>query len=223
VGLEEGLLPHGRLDRAAQRAVPAGLQWLAPCRPRDPDDPVSRAWAARLACGAGCADLGKRHQLGLSIFLVLWGMRHSTKLNVFLGVPNLGEEFFPEHLQFLKSFFGHRPMNLLFRLSITVSMVIEMLLVPRAGADDASPFTATAYTFTATMRALAVLEHWFLVIPLPATAPWKWSLRSQEEPAGPKAAMVFQSYPYPEIRLGLLAIPEHQPGLSFIPGGVDEL
>ena len=29
----------------------------------------------------------------------------SAKLNVFLGVPNLNEEFLPEHLRYLQSFF----------------------------------------------------------------------------------------------------------------------
>lgn len=121
---------------------------------------------------------GAANQLGLWIFLILWGMRQSAKLNLFLGVPNLSESFLPEHLGFLKSFLRRRSMNLLFPASITGAMIIVVILVQRAGADDA--FTATCYTFAATMMALAILEHWFLVLPLPATALWKWSLRSHE-------------------------------------------
>lgn len=54
-----------------------------------------------------------------------------------------------------------------------------MRLAQRAGANDASRFTATAGTFIAT--ALALFRHWFPMIPLPATAPRKSDLRSQEE------------------------------------------
>ena len=121
---------------------------------------------------------GAPNQLGLWIFLTLWGMRQSAKLNLFLGVPNLSESFLPEHLGFLKSFLRRQPMNLLFPVSITGSMIIVVILVQRAAVPDA--FTATCYTFAATMMALAILEHWFLVLPLPSTALWKWSLRSHE-------------------------------------------
>ena len=32
-------------------------------------------------------------------------MRQSAKLNVFLGVRNLSEEFLPQHLHYLQSYF----------------------------------------------------------------------------------------------------------------------
>ncbi|MGI3777705.1 MAG: putative photosynthetic complex assembly protein PuhE, partial [Janthinobacterium lividum] len=44
------------------------------------------------------------NQVGMWTFMVLWWMHQSAKLNVFLGVRNLNEEFLPEHLQFLRSF-----------------------------------------------------------------------------------------------------------------------
>jgi hypothetical protein len=33
------------------------------------------------------------------------------------------------------------------------------------------------------MLGAAILEHWLLVLPLPATALWKWAMRSPETPA----------------------------------------
>ena len=33
------------------------------------------------------------------------------------------------------------------------------------------------------MLILAIVEHWFLVLPLPAAALWKWSLESHIKPA----------------------------------------
>ena len=36
-----------------------------------------------------------------------------------------------------------------------------------------------AGTFVGTLLTLAILEHWFLVLPLPADALWSWGLRSR--------------------------------------------
>ncbi len=126
---------------------------------------------------------GAPNQVGTWLFVTLWVMRLSAKLNVFLGVPNLSEEFLPEHLAFLKGFLTRKPMNLFFPLSVTSATIVAVLLVQRAGAAEASLFDQTAYTFTAAMLILAIVEHWFLVLPLPATALWKWSLGSHGKPA----------------------------------------
>ncbi|MCF1502627.1 putative photosynthetic complex assembly protein PuhE [Afifella sp. H1R] len=123
---------------------------------------------------------GGPNQLGTGIFFLLWGMRASAKLNLFLGVRNLSEQFLPDSLAYLKSFMVKKSMNPLFPISITVATVITVLFAQRAIADVASPFEATAYTFLATLMALAVLEHWFMVLPLPAEALWKWGLRTHE-------------------------------------------
>ena len=125
---------------------------------------------------------GRANQIGAWTFMVLWWMHQSARLNVFLGVRNLNEEFIPEHLAFLKSFFRKAPMNLLFPVSVSVSTVVAALLFRHAVAADADAATATGYTFVATIMTLAILEHWFLVLPLPAAALWRWSLQSHRPP-----------------------------------------
>ncbi len=122
-----------------------------------------------------------RNQVGTWTFMVLWWMHQSAKLNVFLGVRNLNEEFLPEHLRFLRSFLTKKSMNLLFPVSITVSTVILVRLVQAATAAGASRFDAAGFCFLATLMALAILEHWLLMLPLPAAALWGWSLRSRRE------------------------------------------
>jgi putative photosynthetic complex assembly protein 2 len=119
------------------------------------------------------------NQIGCWTFIVLWWMHQSAKLNVFLGVPNLNEEFFPEHMQYLRRFLTKKPMNLLFPLSVTVSTVIAVLLAQQALGADASDFDRSGFTFLATLMGLAILEHWFLVVPLPAAALWHWGLKSR--------------------------------------------
>ncbi|MBK1670840.1 hypothetical protein CKO28_22745 [Rhodovibrio sodomensis] len=126
---------------------------------------------------------GDPNQIGLWTFVVLWWMHQSAKLNVFLGVRNVTEEFVPEHLTFLRSFLTKRSsMNLLFPVSVTVSTVVCVYLVDAAIAPGASTFEAAGYSFLATLMALAILEHWFLMLPLPAQKLWGWGLKSR--PAG---------------------------------------
>ena len=110
-------------------------------------------------------------------FCILWAMRLSAKLNLFLGVPNLGEKFLPAHLQYLRGFFKKRSMNFLFPISISASTVALVLIVQcYRAADDA--FHATGYALVSSLLALAVLEHWFMVLPLPSEKLWRWAMRS---------------------------------------------
>ncbi len=123
------------------------------------------------------------NQVGLWTFMILWGMRQSAKLNVFLGVRNLNEEFLPPHLAFLKSFLTCKPMNLLFPVSITGATILAVVLVQRAAAPGLDAFSATGLTFLATMTILALLEHWFLVLPVPFARLWDWGLGSRRSNA----------------------------------------
>jgi putative photosynthetic complex assembly protein 2 len=131
------------------------------------------------AVGLVALTWGAPNQFGALTFIVLWLARISSKLNVYFGVPNLTEEFLPKHLVYLKSYFRHRPMNLFFPFAVTAATVVTVELID-AAADAGSPFDVVGYTLLATLMALAVLEHWFLVLPLPAASLWNWGLSSRE-------------------------------------------
>jgi putative photosynthetic complex assembly protein 2 len=122
---------------------------------------------------------GAPNTIALWTFVILWLMRLSAKINVYLGVPNLTEEFLPPHLTYLKTYFRRRPMNLFFPVTVTVSTVVTGLLVAAALHPTLGAPTATGLTFLATLMALAVLEHWFLVLPIPAAAMWAWGMSSR--------------------------------------------
>ena len=126
------------------------------------------------------ATWGGPNQTGMWTFLILWVMRQSAKLNVFLGVRNLNEGFLPTHLKYLQTYFTRRPMNRLFPVSVIASTVVAALIWREAGAVGVDSFDAASLTFAATLLTLAVLEHWFLVLPLPSEALWNWGLRSRE-------------------------------------------
>jgi putative photosynthetic complex assembly protein 2 len=125
------------------------------------------------------------NQVATWTYAILWGMRVSAKLNLFLGVRNVSERFLPPHLRYLGSFFRQRPMNALLPVSVTVGLVLSVILVQRAAQAGVSEFDATATTFLAAMMVLGVVEHWALVIPVPFEELWNWYLRTREAP--PKA------------------------------------
>ena len=121
---------------------------------------------------------GGVNQVGVWTYMILWGMRLSAKLNVFLGVRNLNEEFLPAHLAFLQSYLTRKWMNPLFPVSVLASTILAGVLVQRAAAPGADAFTTASYALLATMTVLALVEHWFLVLPLPFAQLWRWGMRS---------------------------------------------
>jgi putative photosynthetic complex assembly protein 2 len=51
---------------------------------------------------------GQPSHVALCTFAVLWCMRFSAKLNLFFGVPEVGEQYLPRHLAYLGSYFRKR-------------------------------------------------------------------------------------------------------------------
>ena len=123
------------------------------------------------------------NQIGLLTYGILWLMRLSAKLNLYLGVRNTGERLLPAHLRYMSSYFAHRPMNLLFPFSITLGTILSAWLFHKAFAAVADAHQATGFMLVAILASLAVIEHWFLMLPLPLEALWGWGLRDQEAPA----------------------------------------
>jgi putative photosynthetic complex assembly protein 2 len=137
---------------------------------------IATAGAVALATGTG------ENHVGLWTFAILWWMRWSAKLNLFLGVPNLYESFLPPRLRYLRSYMVKRRMNLLFPLSVSVPAVVVGILVQHAVAPGAGAAETAGALLLAALLALAVLEHWFFVIPLPEFAFWGWAVPRSRSP-----------------------------------------
>ena len=125
------------------------------------------------------ATWGADGQAGLWTFVLLWVMRLSAKLNLFLGVPILNAEFLPAHLRYLESFFAKRPLNLLFPVAVTASTIGVLMLVRQALDHKAGAHDGAVAGLLAALLALAVLEHWFMVLPAPLAELWAWGLRER--------------------------------------------
>jgi len=118
---------------------------------------------------------GASNRTALWTFLILWLMRWSAKLNIFLGVRNLHQEYWPQHLEYLKSFVRERPMNGLFPWSVGAALAgVVALAVVAAGADGAG---RSAALMLATLLALALIEHGLLMLKVNDDALWLPALR----------------------------------------------
>jgi putative photosynthetic complex assembly protein 2 len=108
-------------------------------------------------------------------FGLLWAMRLSAKLNLFLGVRNRGLEFLPTHLLYLGSYFRPRRANALLPLSLLAGGAVAVRLVDQA--LDAGGAQRVSLMLVAAMLSLAVLEHLLMVVPLQSSALWRWAMR----------------------------------------------
>ena len=108
-------------------------------------------------------------------FGVLFFARVSAKLNLFLGVPRIHTEFLPKPLTHLPSHFRHARLNALFPLSVTLLAFAVACWLERTFAAE-TPFAAVAFALLAALTALALLEHWLMVLPLPDEKLWRWMI-----------------------------------------------
>ena len=162
---------------------------------REPCPDTSRGWArARLAfqtvlhhelalvvlaLAVLATTWGAPNQTGWWTFVILWAMRQSAKLNVFLGVRNLNEAFLPAHLKYLQTYFTRKGMNRLFPVSVAIATMAVIPVWRAAFASGASAFDVASLALLGSLLGLAILEHWFLVLPLPFEELWRWGLRSR--------------------------------------------
>ncbi len=119
------------------------------------------------------------NQTGWWTYLVLWTMRLSAKLNLFLGVRNLSENFLPAHLAYLQSYFTRRAFNWLMPVSLVGATAVAVPLWTAVAVQPADGFAATSLCLVAGLLTLAVIEHLFMVAPIPTSWLWKWGMRAK--------------------------------------------
>ncbi len=122
--------------------------------------------------------------LAADSFALLYLMRLSTKLNIFLGVPNLSTDIMPAHLAYLKSYFRTAPMNALFPVSLAGSAWASWALWQAGLAAPAGSGSAAAYMMLFTLAAVALLEHLFIMLPLRDSVLWRWAQSKKIEAGG---------------------------------------
>ena len=112
---------------------------------------------------------------GLATFGLLWGMRISSKLLIFLGARHAVSRLMPPAIEHLKSYFNTGRTTLLFPvLLVAASGIFATLCVGafRANLD----YSVVGHILLATFMALAILEHLILVLPVSDVLLWRWAV-----------------------------------------------
>lgn len=153
----EGLAPRARFARAllavawhelALAAIMLGLIWVQ--------------W-------------GGQNNVAAGTFALLLVARTLAKINLFLGVPRINMQFIPRPIAHIKSHFRLAPATGFLSISIAILTILTALLTLSA-LTASTPETRLGYTVLAALAALALLEHLFMVLPLPDAKLWAWML-----------------------------------------------
>lgn len=118
------------------------------------------------------------NHVALCTFALLWCMRLSAKLNLYCGVPQVGEQYLPNHLIYMASYFRQSSVTGIFYLTMTCSAGTWLWLVVQAkrGAVEVS----TGWVLLASLLGLAIIEHLLMLFALPLQRLWGWAMRHRD-------------------------------------------
>lgn len=127
--------------------------------------------------------LDAANPFGLWTFVLLWVMRISAKLIIFLGARNAMSDLMPKPIAHLKTYFNTTRTSPFFAFAVVMASVVFALLV--IGAYDASePYIRVGHVLLASFMALAIVEHFVLVLPISDTALWSWAMPEKSKCVG---------------------------------------
>ncbi len=118
---------------------------------------------------------GAANPFGFWTFAILYAARISAKLNLYLGVRKVNTEFIPRALTHIPSHFREARINWLFPTSVTVLTFASFCWIERI-VHATAPAEQVGFALLAALTALALLEHWFMVVRLPDEKLWRWML-----------------------------------------------
>lgn len=175
----------GVITGPERRHCPPGLTGIAR---------FSRAWGTvayhEILLALGMVSLvvvstGAENQTAAWTYLILFAARISAKLNLFFGVPRINLEFIPTRLDHLKSYFRRGQITAAFPVSITLLSFAVACFADRL-LSSTIPAREMEFTLLTALSALALLEHWLMVLPLPDAKLWRWMLPASKPVADPK-------------------------------------
>ena len=117
------------------------------------------------------------NQIGATVFVMLFGLRLTAKINMFVGVPNSTAEMLPPHLAYLKTYFGPNRMTVLLGVSILGIAAMAAWFGSLAMAAPLGSAEMVGASLLTTLALLGALEHIFLALPFRDGMLWGWAFR----------------------------------------------
>lgn len=118
---------------------------------------------------------GAENTTGLWTYTILFFARIAAKLNLYYGVPRINLEFVPSTLTHVKSHMRQGPVTFAFPVAITCLTFATGCFAERLLAAETAG-SEIKYALLTAISGLALLEHWFMVLPLPDARLWRWML-----------------------------------------------
>ena len=134
---------------------------------------------AVLALGIFLVTKDTENYVGLYAFLILWGMRTSSKLNLFFGVRNLYINFLPDKIAYLSTYFRQKSCNALFPFLFALAFTINVLFWNNALMSFGTS-QHVGNILLASLMTLGVLEHILMVVPFNCNGIWRFGLTAQK-------------------------------------------
>jgi putative photosynthetic complex assembly protein 2 len=126
------------------------------------------------------------NQIGATVFVLMFGMRLISKINLFVGVPNSTSEMLPDQLAYLKTYFGPNRMTVLLPVSIAAIAGATVWFAKLALAAPVGSAEMVGASLITTLALLGVLEHLFLALPFRDGMLWGWALPKRRAAAAIK-------------------------------------
>ncbi|MFM8624710.1 MAG: putative photosynthetic complex assembly protein PuhE [Betaproteobacteria bacterium] len=140
---------------------------------------------------------GHPNHVALCTFALLWCMRLSAKLNLYLGVPQTGAQYLPAQLSYMASYFRCGRVTPFFFTTLGLSVLIFFWLIWEVSAGLVS--ASTGAVLLATLLGLAIVEHLLMAFPLSIERLWGWAMTR------PQTHRSRESLPLPAVALGATA------------------
>ncbi len=120
--------------------------------------------------------IGQPNHTAVCTFGLLWMMRLSSKLNLFFGVPQVGEQYLPSQLAYMGSYFRKSAVSGFFYLSMSLSIIVWLALIWQAHAGQVT--ITCHWVLLASLLGLAIIEHILMMVPLSLERVWGWALKN---------------------------------------------
>jgi len=116
---------------------------------------------------------GAVNTVGLWTFVLLWVMRISVKLSIYLGARHSLSAMMPARQAYLTTYFRTDRTTPFLPVAITLALAVFVWLCGLGAAAEGAQ--AVGIALVATLLGLAIVEHVFLLLPLPDSVLWLWA------------------------------------------------
>jgi len=123
--------------------------------------------------------LDAANTVGLWTFVLLWVMRVSAKLSIYPGARHPLSEMMPQRQIYLTTYFRTDRTTVLLPVVILAALVVFVWLCTLGTGAD--PARAVGIALIATLLGLAIVEHVFLLLPIPDSVLWLWAAPTIDE------------------------------------------